>query len=138
MNPAEWTILRPHVIRWSECDIYAHVNHTAYLTLFEDLRIEHWKALTGRLVGADPGPGPVLASIEARYLREVGFGDEVMLGCRPVALRRTSFTHEYGMWKAGELCCSARAVCVVTERGAKVPLPPELRARLVAEGAKEE
>ena len=38
-----WAITRPHVVRWSECDPHAHVNHTVYLTLFEDLRIEHWR-----------------------------------------------------------------------------------------------
>lgn len=138
MNAGEWTILRPHVVRWIECDLYAHVNHAAYLTLFEDLRIEHWKKLSGRLPGLHPGPSPVVASIEARYLREVGFGDEVMLGCRTTSFRRSSYVHEYALWKAGELCFSARCVCVVTEGGAKAALPPELRAKLVAEGAKEE
>lgn len=46
-TPQPWAILRPHRIRWAECDLYGHVNHAAYLTLFEDLRVDHWQALTG-------------------------------------------------------------------------------------------
>jgi len=134
-----WSLRVPHRIRWSECDAYAHVNHAAYLTLFEDLRVAHWEAISGAPVSADR-PGPVVASIEARYLKAVGFGDAVILTCRPVSFRRTSFIHEHALWKAGEACCTARAVCVVTRQdtGEKVPLWEELRARLLAEGARAE
>ncbi|WP_270934105.1 acyl-CoA thioesterase [Falsiroseomonas oryzae] len=138
MSDQAWTILRPHVIRWSECDLYGHVNHAAYLTLFEDLRVDHWQALTGHAITPDR-PGPVVAQIEARYLRAVGFGDAVQLACRASAFRRTSFVHDYALLKEGEACCTGRAVCVVTRQdtGEKVPLWPELRAKLLAEGAAE-
>jgi acyl-CoA thioester hydrolase len=133
-----WTILRPHRIRWVQCDLYGHVNHAAYLTMFEDLRVDHWEALTGQPIAPDRA-GPVVAQIEARYLRAVGFGDEVMLGCRVASFRRTSFVHDYALLKDGEPCCTGRAVCVVTRQdsGEKVPLWPELRAKLLAEGAEE-
>lgn len=133
-----WTIKRPHRIRWSECDLYAHVNHTAYLTLFEDLRVAHWEALSGTPLARDV-PAPVLAQIEARYLRAAVFGDEVILACRTVSFRRTSYVHEYAMLKDGEACCTARGVVVITRQdtGEKVPLWPDLRARLLAEGATE-
>jgi acyl-CoA thioester hydrolase len=133
-----WAILRPHRIRWAECDLYGHVNHAAYLTLFEDMRIAHWEALTGHPVSPDR-PGPVVAQIEARYLRAAGFGDEVTLAIRPVSFRRTSLVHDYAMLKDGEPCCTARIVLVVTRQdtGEKVPLWPELREKLKAEGAVE-
>ncbi len=133
-----WALRRDHIIRWSECDLYGHVNHAAYLTLFEDLRVEHWQALTGERIAPDR-PGPVVGQIEARYLRAVGFGDAVVLGCRVLSFRRTSFVQDYALWSAGELCCTARAVCVVTQqdKGERVPLWPEWRARLLAAGAVE-
>jgi len=133
-----WTIERPHRIRWIECDLYAHVNHAAYLTLFEDLRIEHWQALTGAIVAPD-APNPVVAQIEARYLRPVGFQDAVLLCCRVASFRRTSYLQDYALLKDGEPCCTARAVCVVTRQdtGEKVPLPPGWRAKLLAEGAEQ-
>ena len=133
-----WTILRPHRIRWIECDPYGHVNHAAYLTLFEDLRVDHWQAMTGAPIAPDR-PGPVVAQVEARYLRAVGFGDAVTLACRSSSFRRTSYVHDYALLKDGEACCTARAVVVITRQdtGEKVPLLPEWRAKLLAEGAAE-
>ena len=73
-----WALWQEHTIRWAECDIYAHVNHAAYLTLCEDLRVSHWVSLGGRF---EPGePGPVVAQLEARYLRPLGFDDEEDVG----------------------------------------------------------
>ena len=133
-----WTIQRDHRIRWSECDIYRHLNHAAYLTLFEDLRVAHWEVLSGAPIAPDR-PGPVVAQIEARYMRAVNFGDAVVLACRTASFRRTSFVHDYALLKDGVVCCEARAVCVVTRQdtGEKVPLPPGMRAQLLAEGATE-
>jgi acyl-CoA thioester hydrolase len=139
MTAPAWTLLRDHRIRWSECDLYAHVNHAAYLTMFEDLRVAHWEALTGLPIAPDR-PGPVVAQIEARYLRAAGFGDAVQLACRVVSFRRTSFVQDYAMLKDGETVCTGRAVCVVTRQdtGEKVPLSPELRAKLLEQGATQE
>ena len=134
-----WALRVPHRMRWSECDAYAHVNHAAYLVLFEDLRIAHWEAISGASITPDR-PGPVVAQIEARYIRPVRFGDQVVITCRPASFRRTSFIHDYALWKDDEACCTARAVCVVTRQdtGGKVPLWDALRARLLAEGARAE
>ena len=140
MNLEEpWSLRVAHRIRWSECDAYAHVNHAAYLILFEDLRVTHWEQISGAAITPDR-PGPVVAQIEARYVKPVGFGDGVILTCRPVSFRRTSFIHEYALWKDGEACCTARAVCVVTRQdtGERVPLWDALRARLMTEGARAE
>lgn len=136
----EWPLVRRHRIRWSECDMYAHVNHAAYFTLFEDLRVAYWLELGGGF--APDGAGPVVAQIEARYLKPGGFGDDVRLTCRTAAVRRSSFTHEYAMWRRGDgLICSGRAVCVVirNDTGEKLPIPPEIRrVMLERDGAKDE
>lgn len=133
----DWTVMRRHTVRWAECDAYAHVNHAAYLTLCEDLRVGHWSSLGGRF--APDAPGPVVAQLEARYLRPLGFEDEVLLTMRTATIRRTSYTHDYAIWKQG-LVFSCRAVLVLVRQdsGARIPIPPEIRARLLAEGAKDE
>ena len=133
----EWPVTRRHHIHWAECDAYAHVNHAAYLTLCEDLRVSHWVWLGQRF--APDAPGPVVAQLEARYLRPLGFNDEVLLTMRPASLRRTSFMHDYAVWKEG-LVFSCRAVLVLVrgDTGERVPIPPEARQRMIAQGAKEE
>ncbi|MBU8537571.1 acyl-CoA thioesterase [Falsiroseomonas tokyonensis] len=129
-------MIRDHVIRWSECDPYGHVNHAAYLTLFEDLRVAHWQALTGAALSPDR-PGPVVTQLEVRYLRGVRFNDAVTLTCRTTSFRRSSYVQDYALLVDGEPCCTARAVCVVTRQdsGEKVALTPEWRAALQAQGA---
>jgi acyl-CoA thioester hydrolase len=133
----EWAMARRHVVRWVELDAYGHVNNTAYLTLAEDLRVGHWSALGGRF--AADAPGPVVAQLDARYLRSLAFEDEVLLTLRTTAVRRTSYAQEYAIWRQG-LVFSSRAVMVVVRQsdGARIPVPPEIRAAMLAEGAKDE
>lgn len=136
----DWTQARRHRIRWSECDMHAHVNHTAYLVLFEDLRVAWWLRAGGSF---GPGePGPAVIHFDVRYLKAAGFDDEVLLTQRTPSFRRSSFVHEYGMWRRGDgLVCSARAVCVLVRSGSgeKTAIPPEIRrAMLEADGAKDE
>jgi acyl-CoA thioester hydrolase len=135
-----WSVVREHEVRWSECDLYGHVNHAAYLVLFEDLRVDHWRGLTGRPLSPD-APGPVVSQLEVRYARPVGFLDRVLLTARTVALRRSSYTHEYALWKDGAAACTARCVCVVlrNDTGEKVAIPPGIRRAMIEEeGAAEE
>jgi acyl-CoA thioester hydrolase len=121
-----WAMARRHRIRWIQCDIYAHINHAAYFTMFEDMRIDWWLASGGRF-GAD-AEGPVVASIEAKYLRPGHFNEDVLLTVRAVSFRRSSFIHGYGLWRDG-LLCSGRAVCVIVNNatGAKAPISDALR-----------
>jgi len=129
----QWGVWRRHTIRWAECDIYAHVNHAAYLTLFEDMRIAWWLGAGGRF--APDAPGPVVGSLEVKYHRPGHFRDRVLLTARTASFRRSSFVHQYGMWRAGDgLLCSARALCVVVDNatGRKAEIPAPMR-RLMAE-----
>ena len=132
----EWAVRRPHRIRWVECDLYGHVNHAAYLTLCEDLRVSHWLSLGGRF--APDEAGPVVAQLEARYRRPLGFDDPVLLTLRTASFRRSSYVQDYAVWKQGEgLAFSARAVLVTVrnDTGEKVPLGEPIRDGLLAEGA---
>ncbi len=127
----QWALSREHTIRWAECDIYAHVNHAAYLTLFEDMRIDWWLGAGG---GFSPtAPGPVVGSLEVKYHRPGHFQDRVLLTARTASFRRSSFVHQYAMWRDG-LLCSARALCVVIDNatGKKAELSDGMR-RLMAE-----
>ena len=66
----EWSMAVRHRVRWAECDLYGHVNHTAYLVMFEDLRVAHWRSL-GQVLRADQ-PGPVVAKPVSSPIRTMG------------------------------------------------------------------
>lgn len=130
----EWNVAVRHRIRWAECDLYGHVNHAAYLVMFEDLRVEHWRSL-GQVLRADQ-PGPVVAKLEARYVRATGFEDDVLLTLRVPSLRNTSFVHEYALWKNG-LCFECKALLVCVQNGASTPIPEAARRLMIErDGAK--
>jgi len=134
----EWPVGRRHRVRWSECDALGHANNVAYLTLCEDLRVgPGWTALGGSFAAG--GISPVVAQMEARYLKSLVFEDEAMVTLRFVSVKRTSFVHEYAVWRGG-LCFSCRTVLVAVrqETGERVPVPPAIRAAMLAAGAKDE
>ncbi|MBL6077359.1 acyl-CoA thioesterase [Belnapia sp. T18] len=133
----DWAVVRRHRIRWSECDQYAHANNAAYLALCEDLRVSHWLSLGGRFAVGEPGP--VVAQMEVRYLQSLAFDDAVAVTMRPAALRRSSLTQDYAVWKRG-LVFTCRAVLVLIRHGSgeKVAIPPAMRAVLVGQGAAED
>ncbi len=129
----QWGLWREHTVRWAECDIYAHVNHAAYLTLFEDMRIEWWVGAGGAF--SSTAPGPVVGSLEVKYHKPGHFRDKVLLTVRTASFRRTSFVHQYGMWREGDgLLSSARALCVVIDNatGQKAEIDDAMR-QLMAE-----
>ncbi len=129
--PPAWSLTRPHRVRWSECDLHGHVNHAAYLVLFEDIRVAHWESL-----GQTFKPhsiGPVVTQLAVRYLAPLAFGDEVMLCMKLASLRRTSYVQDYVIMKAGERVfeCQAVLVCVDNHSGARVPIPAAARALMI-------
>lgn len=124
----EWPILARHVVRWSEVDAYAHVNHTCYLEWYEDARIRLMEE-AGLRLGPDR-PGPVLARIEVAYRQPAHFRDEVLVGARVTSFRRTSLVMDYATWVAGRgLVNSATALCVmfVNTTGEKAAIPDSAR-----------
>ncbi len=133
----DWAVRKQHQVLWGECDLYGHANHTTYLRWCEDLRCSHWLALGGSFAPEDFGP--VLGSLEAKYLKPLVYDQPVLITMRPASLRRTSWVEEYAVWNDG-LCftCKSLLVAVQGSSGQKVPLPEVMRARLLAEGAKAE
>ena len=124
----EWEMAWRHVVRWAECDMHGHVNHAAYLIMFEDMRVAQWLSF-GLGFGAG-APGPVVAKLEVRYLKALRFQDEVLLTLRTPGCRNTSYTHDYAVWRGG-LCFEAEALLVCVTDGAPTPIPAQARAGMI-------
>jgi acyl-CoA thioester hydrolase len=102
-------------IRWSDMDVYGHVNNAVYLTYLEEVRDE-W--LGGRL--GDPGEvwNWVLAHVEIDFRRELALADDVAVAsCRLHRIGNSSITtHEEVRSLDGELAAEAKAVLVARDR----------------------
>lgn len=127
-----WSFAVPHRVRWSECDPFGHANHRAYFEWFEEARNRYLEAV-GLTPLSPTTPGPVIAETGIRYYRPLAYADEILVSARTVRIGRTSFEMEYAVWRDG-LCALGRAVLILmlNATAQKVPLPPELRNRILA------
>jgi acyl-CoA thioester hydrolase len=127
-----WSFALQHRVRWSECDPFGHANHRAYFEWFEEARNRYLEAV-GLPALSPSTPGPVIAETSIRYHRPLVYADEILVSARTVRLGRTSFDMEYAVWRNG-LCALGRAVLilVINTTGEKMPLPFEMRERILA------
>ena len=116
-------------IRWSDLDVYGHVNNAIYLTYLEEVRDE-W--LGGRLGDPDAIWNWVLARVEIDYRRELALKDDVAVAsCRLDRVGNSSVaTREEVRTADGELAAEAKAVLVARDResGRSRPLTAVERA----------
>ena len=114
--------------RWSDNDIYGHVNNVVYYGWF-DTAVNHWLVAHG---GLNIHTGPVIGLVvetHCNYFAPVAFPDAVVAGIRVAQLGGTSVRYEVGIFPADE-----RQLCVAkghfihvyvdraTRRPAQLPL----------------
>jgi acyl-CoA thioester hydrolase len=94
-------------VRWSDMDVYGHVNNARFLTLYEEARV-------AMFFGDLPSlkDGVVISRHEIDYLRPVDFGDPVRIESWIEEIRPSRFTVAYELFDADVLASRARTVCV--------------------------
>jgi len=108
-------------LRWSDLDVYGHVNNARFLTLYEEARV----ALM--FVGArERGitsfeEGIVIARHEVDYLRPVDYTDPVRIELWVAELRPSRFVIAYELFDRDAVASRARSVCVPFDLAAGRP-----------------
>ncbi len=116
-------------IRWSDLDVYGHVNHVVFLTYLEEARDEWLGAALG-----DPSLvwSFVVARVEIDYRRELTLADDVVVAtCGPERIGTSSVvTREAVATRGGEVAAAAKAVLVARDEqtGRSRPLAESERA----------
>lgn len=119
----------PHIhrerVRFRDCDAMGHVNNAVFSTYLEESRIGVLGGLTGF----------ILARVEIDFRSELRMGEEVEVRTRCSRIGTKSFELEHEIAADGRVVAEAKSVLVSYdyELGESVPVPDELRARLVAE-----
>jgi acyl-CoA thioester hydrolase len=80
----------PITVRWGDMDSQGHVNNAAYLTYFEQARIEWWRAM-GVGVRRDR-EGPILARATVNYLKAITYPCEIDVTVLAGGVGNASFT----------------------------------------------
>lgn len=136
--PLHW----PVTTRWSDNDMFGHLNNAVYYELF-DTAINGW--LEGKL-GIDPTTAaaiPVVAESSCRYLSELAFPEPLVVGVALERLGRSSVVYSLGMFsaKSGAELDPGQAAAAVgrwvhvyidAETRATVEIPSEIRTTLAA------
>jgi acyl-CoA thioester hydrolase len=127
---SDFEVLWPVTTRWSDNDMFGHLNNAVYYQLF-DTAINGW---IERTAGIDPmttTAQAVVAQSSCRYFREVHFPQALTVALRPARIGRTSVTYEIGLFaEDGPLAAFGEWVHVYVDRETRrpVPIPDAVRA----------
>ena len=128
-----WALGWADSVRFAELDRQGHVNHAAYFTWFEGLRIRHFMH-AGLSQYRPKDPRFVVASITANYRMEMMLHDEYVVATRCARMGRTSFVMDYGVFRGGAETASGTATVVLLRDGRPAPLTDAERALLSVSG----
>ena len=123
-------VLWPVTTRWSDNDMYGHLNNAVYYQLF-DTAINGWMEQTLGIDPMDEQIRPLVVQSSCRYYLEAHYPQPLTIAFRVAALGRTSMTYELGVFgEDGPLLAHGQWVHVYTDRatGRPVPIPDEIRA----------
>lgn len=117
--------------RWSDNDMFGHLNNAVYYELFDSV-LNAWVV---RETGVDEAHAPVIgvvAESSCRFYAEVAYPSEVEVGVRVARLGSRSVVFELGLYVVGspEIAAHGRwaQVYIDAETRASAPIPAVMRA----------
>ena len=129
-----YPLLRTIPTRWSDNDIYGHMNNVVHYSLFDTV-VNSFLLERGVL---DPhGGAQVFLVVETgcRYFAEMAFPDLITAGIRVAHLGTSSARYEIGLFRNEETVASAEGffVHVNIDRASRKPMPIPAAPRAVLE-----
>jgi len=133
LTGADFPVHWPVPTRWTDNDMFGHLNNAVYYELF-DTAINAWINTT---TGNDPLAAPwlvVVAESGCRYFAELQFPDRLVVGLGVARLGRSSVTYRLGMFSdpPGQVAAVGHWVHVYIDRQTRRPvaIPESIRALL--------
>jgi acyl-CoA thioester hydrolase len=128
-RPADFPVLRAMPTRWSDNDVYGHVNNVVYYSLF-DTTVNGWLIDTcGTDIRDLPAIG-VVAETSCRFLRSTSFPEVLHVGLGLERRGRSSVVYRLAVFgsagdgrPAAEPAALGRFVHVYVDRGTRRPAP---------------
>ena len=128
---ADFAHRAPIQTRWSDNDVYGHVNNVIYYSYFDTV-INAWLTQEG---GLDIAHGEVIGlcvESQCHFVAPAAYPDALQAGLKVAHLGRSSVRYELGIFRDEALCAFGHFVHVFVDRAGRRPaeLPPPLRACL--------
>ena len=119
--------------RWSDNDVYGHVNNTVYYEWF-DTAVNAWLIEQGLLDIAAGDPIALVAETRCTYFAPLAFPDPVNVGLAISHLGKSSIRYRIGIFAMNSETAAAEGefVHVVVDLATRRPIdiPPDWRAKL--------
>ena len=117
-------------------DAYHHVNNTVHIRWFESSRIQYIEKAGIRELLKAHQLGPILASVQCSYKRQLHYPGTVAVGSRISQLGRSSMTMSHSVinQETGELAALGESVVVVFDFEKQRPrrIPQDVRDAITA------
>ncbi|TCT01109.1 acyl-CoA thioesterase [Paralcaligenes ureilyticus] len=129
----DFTYCRPIATRWSDNDVYGHVNNVTYLSYFDSI-VNRYLIDAGVLNIESGEVIGLVVETGCHYFSPIAFPDNIDAAFKVAHLGNSSVRYEVGIFKEGEPLSAAHGhfVHVYVDRKSRrpVPLPPALRKAL--------
>ncbi|MCM3596447.1 acyl-CoA thioesterase [Metabacillus idriensis] len=126
-------------VRFSETDMFGHMNNTAPISYFEEARIEFFKhaGLMDNWLKKDGELIPVVADIQCDYVKQVFFDEKIRLYVKVASIGNSSMDLHYcAVNEKNEVCFTGRGTVVQISKynGKSVPFL-EVEKKMLAQTA---
>lgn len=134
-NLTDYKFRTPIQLRFSDLDLYGHVNNATYLTYFETARTHYWREVLQWDWNVN---GIILARSEVNYIKPINRDDVIACYVRTTRIGNSSFDVMHVLVKVTddgeEICTTGKTVCISYDYSVHKPvkIPPEQRARMIA------
>jgi acyl-CoA thioester hydrolase len=110
-----WHTITPLPVQWGDQDAFGHVNNVVYIRWLESARVDLLNACPSTVTMRGTGPGPILASVQCDFRRQLRFPDWVYVGSRITRIGRSSVDigHAIVSGAQGEIVAEGKSVVVV-------------------------
>jgi acyl-CoA thioester hydrolase len=129
-----WPVIVEQSVCWGEMDSYGHVNNIVYFRYFENARLEFFRRLGWPIGGRPTGVGPILASTQCRFRKQLSWPDRIAIGARAASIGDDRFTLEHWIisekWNALVAEGSGLIVTYDYAKECKAPVPAEIRMKI--------
>ncbi len=114
-------------VQWGDQDPFGHVNNVIYFRWFESARVDLVRAMSVSLSMNNSGTGPILASIQCDYRKQLKFPDMLHIGTAVSKIGRSSFELCHSIFSehwngiAAEGSCTLVIFDYIQNRPVKIP-----------------
>ncbi len=131
----EFTFFHPVKVRFSETDMFGHLNNTVPFVYFEEARMEFFKSigLDREWLDKKNEAIPVVADLQCDFLQQVFFDEKLVIGVKVDKLGTSSCDLHYkGVAEDGRVCFIGRGslVQISSKTGKALPLAGDVKGRL--------